>query len=555
MIETRTHIDTERTMKPAGWLALVSMLIATLLALGRAPLSLVATMLGIGALLAWTSRSWFNVLCYLSTLAVQVVQPLVLFRVAISDPFILPAAVKTTGRVWRGDEQRVRSSLERPFALLLAAFAIGNVVAFVEQRRFTGYAVVNKDLGILFLLVGFFTLLWHLSDRARIEQALTWFIGGVSLANLGCLVGALVALVRGPNLLYDSSINRMFGWMQNPSLTGGILMTAGLVELSLLSVASGSPGRTRVRWLNVWLLAIGIGLTLSRSTWFAVGVGAAVLLLLHEFVAERPRRRYLLAASVWLVVPAMAIGNIARLNLSAGVAARMPTAEQHAAQLQARLVSQCETSPSLEVCASVQKPAASRDGESNATTPETTSRAPVPPPAAIPGRPAVPAAAQPGPPVPEGALENARGLSDRIAIASIALREYRKSLRRIMLGIGVGTFFATSAAVFGVPLIVHNTFIWFLVEMGPLGLIAVVWIWATTCRNLWQVCRERHWSGPAGIGVAAAFAALTVFCIMNEGFYQRHLWFIFALGDRLRTIAIADATGARPVILPNPEPV
>ena len=529
-------------MKSSGvraWLPLSLMATAAVLAVAGTPVGIVAVFFGLGALTAWTVSPSISVLCYLCTLAVQIVQTLALFRVAVADALVLPAIFESSRRLWRGEIQKPLSSLTYPLALLLVAFAIGNIMTLMELGGLTSYTIFNKDIGFLFLVAVYVTLIVQLSSRARIEQAMTWFVGGVSVANITCLTAAGLTLIYGQNLLYDSSINRMFGWMQNPTLTGGVLMTAGLVELSLLRSIDATGSNVWLRWGNVWLLALGIAMTLSRSTWLAVGCGAAVLIGLTMLFERRPRKSYLLAASVWALVPAIVLGNIARVNMSAGVTNELTAAADNAAQLQARLVSQCEANPSLEVCAQVSPPEPPETTSASkallSESPETPSASEV-----IPSTTADPRAAAAAAGGVDGPLDNVRGLSDRVAITGIGLREYGRSLRRAAFGIGVGTFFATSAVFFGVPLIIHNTFVWFLVEMGPLGLIAVAWIWVLVSRNLWLVCRSRDWRAPAGIGVAAAFAAMTVFCVMNEGFYQRHLWFLFVLSDRLRMMANTD---------------
>jgi len=60
--------------------------------------------------------------------------------------------------------------------------------------------------------------------------------------------------------------------------------------------------------------------------------------------------------------------------------------------------------------------------------------------------------------------------------------------------------------------IIHNTYIWFLVEMGIIGLIALLSL----------------------LTRVAAFAAMLGLALGIEATYQRHLWFLFALAEGLR---------------------
>jgi hypothetical protein len=113
---------------------------------------------------------------------------------------------------------------------------------------------------------------------------------------------------------------------------------------------------------------------------------------------------------------------------------------------------------------------------------------------------------------------------------------YTAHWKSVLLGIGLGTFFATSGPIFGVPLIIHNTFAWFLIEFGPLGFLVLAWLWLQTTRNLFVVILRPDHSRYLALGLLAAFAGLTIFCALNEGFYQRQLWLIFVLADRLRML-------------------
>lgn len=490
---------------------------ATLLAYAGAPPPVSFTILAAGAAVLWTLSAETNVLGYLATLAFQVFQSLAIFRVAVSDFFMVPAAVKTYLSARRSGERWPQSTLWRPFALLLIVFVIGNVIGWLETGRPSGYVLVNKDLGILYLLAGFYTLAHYLSSREMVERAARWFVLGVSAANVTALIGVASAIAGLQNDLYLVGNLRLYGWMLNPSLFGGILLTAAMIELGLLASTSLDRRANAWRWINLWMMALSIALTISRGIWIAAAVGGSVLLMMH--LAVQPTRApatRLAAIAVWVLFPILALVSIVTAN-PGWLSLESPRA--HAEDLQQRLVSQCRADPRLDLCASVQMPYAT-SGSSPALAPPATD-APTAPPKVVP---------EAGP--IDNVMTNARGLQDRAAIIGVAGSEYLASVRRTLLGIGLGTFLASSAEHFGVPLIIHNTFAWFLFEMGPLGLVAVLWIWAVTARNLWRVCRSPD-SAPLGVGLCAAFAGLTVFCILNEGFYQRHLWLVFALADRM----------------------
>jgi hypothetical protein len=490
--------------------AIVLLAAGTLLAYAGVATAVAFAVVAAGGFLLWWADRRRLVLGYAATLAVQVFQSLVVFRVAVSDLFMLPAAAKSVWHLHLSGDGLPYSSLTPAFVVLLAAFTIANIVAVAENGSLSGYAIVNKDLGILYLIVGYYTVLHFLSDRSKVEQLARTFVIGVSCANAAALVAVVLALSGLQNDLYLVGNSRLYGWMLNPSLFGGVIMAVAMLELGQLTAPADRP-TSPWRWVNVGLLGVSVALTISRGIWLATTIAASALFVVQIAVLpRRPHPAALAATLAWALVPAAALMSIVSLNPGSLV---MPIAEERAAELQSHLVGQCRVNPDLDVCPDVEMPA-------EGSTP-ITSASPAPP------EPAVP------PPVVDNAMTNARGLQDRVAILQVGFRDYSSTVRRQMLGIGLGTFYATSAHEFGVPLIIHNTFAWFLIEMGPLGLLAVLWIWVQTSFNLFNACRARDWRLPLAIGVCAAFCGMSVFCVLNEGFYQRHLWLVIALADRL----------------------
>ena len=140
----------------------------------------------------------------------------------------------------------------------------------------------------------------------------------------------------------------------------------------------------------------------------------------------------------------------------------------------------------------------------------------------------------------DGPLTNARGFQDRLAIIGVAWNQYSAKTSSMLFGIGLGTFLETSKDSFAVPLIIHNTYAWFLMELGPLGLAAFLWLMAVTLLNIGHAWRRGgEWRALAG-GLFAAFSGMLVFFLLNEGFYQRHFWLVFVFAERLRMFATSE---------------
>jgi hypothetical protein len=364
--------------------------------------------------------------------------------------------------------------------------------------------------------------------REDLERLARWFVAGVSVANIAALIAVAAALLGFGTRVYDPSNSRLFGWMGNPSVTGGLLLTAAMIELGLLAQ---QEARTRgvIRWANLWLLGVSAVLTLSRSSWLSVSAAAAALLaILLLLRAQRlgSRLSYISAVTIWFLVPTALLAYILVANVRAGVALE---ADLRAEELREQLIGQCLANPALDICKQVQMSGGLR---SRRRTPSGAGGAEV-----------------------AGPLMNARGLRDRIAIVQAGWKAYRADTSSTILGIGLGTFYATSGADFGVPLIIHNTFAWFLVEFGPIGAIVILWVWGQISWNLWRAIRVKHESRYLAIGTAAAFAGLTAFCMFNEGLYQRQFWIVMLVADRLQSLAHETSDEAPAVIAASYAPL
>ena len=482
------------------------------------------------ALLMWSGDVSRNAWWYAATLPFQLPQSALLARVATADLFMLPLLGRECVAAMKHGIRVPRTTLALPIASLVVVFAVATIVGYFRMGHVSWWALLNKDAGLL-LLAGTTLVLVRmirtLEDATRLAR---WFVGGVGVANITSLIATVAAFAGYSNSLYMVDNGRLYGWMLNPSVNGGLLFSAAMIEMAVL-MRPGAPGEQRAwRWANVWFMALGLALTLSRSAWLSAATGAAVLFAAAAVHASRTREwraPQLAAVAVWLVLPVLVFAGIVRAR--GGVEVRQP--EQQAASLQAHLVKQCASHPTLEYCRELQAPA----------PPPVGSRAPAD--AAATPNPSTEAV----PPVdPAGPLTNTRGLNDRVAIASAGLTAYRRDVPSLLLGIGLGTFYATSAATFGVPLIIHNTFIWFLVELGPIGLMVLLWFWGRTIVNLWVAAFTRNGGEYLAYGAMAALAGLTMFCLLNEGFYQRQLWLVVALADRLHWLATASRAPATP---------
>ena len=470
--------------------------------------------LALGAALATATLAWFvaqrTPLWYAATIGIPIPQALLLARVSMADLFILPSILRDARGWVRGVFPP--SSLVLPLVLLAGTSLVATVVGYVRVGHWSMWGLLNKDVGLVLQIATVLAITARLRTLADVRRAAQWYVIGVSVSNIGMLLGVVVQLLDVPNPIYRA---RLFGWMSQPTITGGLLLVAIMLELGSLTAATKPGERRAIRWANLWLLGVSLGLTVSRSAWLAVSAGAAVLLAVlwirDRQHLPRPRLSHVGVTLVWVVVPGLFLGNVLIANLIAGVP--LISADRRD-DLRAELVARCRAQPELDYCVGPIAP-----------SPETLPMTPA-------ARPSDSQPVGPPPALPDVVM-NARGLNDRAAILRAGWQQYTRDWSSMLLGIGLGTFYETSDREFGLPLIIHNTFAWYLFEFGPIAFAILLWIWVRTARNIWIATKQPEDSASLALGLMAALGAFAVFCMFNEGFYQRQLWLVMVLADRL----------------------
>jgi uncharacterized membrane protein YbhN (UPF0104 family) len=90
-----------------------------------------------------------------------------------------------------------------------------------------------------------------------------------------------------------------------------------------------------------------------------------------------------------------------------------------------------------------------------------------------------------------------------------------------LLGAGLGVFIAKSATWLGHPQVIHSTPLWVLAEFGLLGVAVFGWLVWMFCCYFW---RER--ASPIYRALLMLLAAVSVFSLAHEIFYQRIFWLV-----------------------------
>ena len=106
---------------------------------------------------------------------------------------------------------------------------------------------------------------------------------------------------------------------------------------------------------------------------------------------------------------------------------------------------------------------------------------------------------------------------------SIGQQAYDELLRSPLLGMGLGSFESTHGVV------VHNTFLWFLTEMGVVGAFAFgAWMVALVRRALRVIHGRPGGDATLAVALLAGFLVGLGVSIGIEAFYQRSWWLMFA---------------------------
>ena len=360
------------------------------------------------------------------------------------------------------------------FYLGLFAFSVwlGMVVADLSTGKTTTWAWMNRGMGVLVLVISILFLRICLSGK--IQNSLKWLIWAGCGYNLLGLIAALDRyLWRQPNIFFwEKQSLRLQGLMNNPNIYGGFLGLI-LVLLACASVYRISIFKTeRMVWLQSAAIFIGLALTISRGSWLSTWLGLCAVVG-FGWAGKQVRR---LALPVILLI---LLGGLMAISHTAPV-----------------IDHSLYTQPSQMT------------GTFSIYMPHTQNYA-------------------------HEFLRIARnheGASDRMQIMQVAFQGYLASRESMLLGMGLGTFadFAQNSIIH-VSVQIHNSFLWALVELGPVGFIAIIGLWSASILKLMRCARNSGWRDPISSSLLASFLLIFFYCLINDGMFQRELWLLLAL--------------------------
>lgn len=170
---------------------------------------------------------------------------------------------------------------------LIILFAASTLLVTVERGNPGQYVLVNKDCGLLALLLAYSVLTSVLTSWDRIRRVGAAFVIGVVVQNLFGIAAWIAANKYGIQtpLTSDNGV-RLCGWMIDANAYGGLLVAA------LVFCEGASQGRAplfRPLFLMFVRVTLGIGIILSfsRSSWVSLGAAFALLFVMRPKIAFR----------------------------------------------------------------------------------------------------------------------------------------------------------------------------------------------------------------------------------------------------------------------------
>jgi hypothetical protein len=234
-----------------------------------------AALMVLGFFLTWNASPWRALVAWLATVSIQFEAGSI--HLSLSDLFFVPLVIGAFMTWINSRENGVK--IPTPLLIFTLLFlTLGNIVTALTLGRLPQWTWLNKDLGLIELLLCYWAILVICRTQSLTEKAIGVFVSSVSVINAVGVALYVASVFTGFGSIVNYGGMRFKGFMLDPNGYSGLAAVAAVLQLGMLTLKRKSGFGGTLQLLNLSLLVTGCILTLSRGGFIALVAGVLALL-------------------------------------------------------------------------------------------------------------------------------------------------------------------------------------------------------------------------------------------------------------------------------------